>query len=39
MVNSCNPNWDKIPNWHNKEKPMLSQLEGIPLYLKKEFLF
>ena len=31
MVDSCNPNWEKIPNWHDEEEPTLSQLRGIPV--------
>ena len=35
MVDSMNPNGTKIPNWHNEKEPMLSQLEGIPVFLQK----
>ena len=29
MVDSCNPNWEKVRNMKNKEEPIMGQLESV----------
>ena len=41
MIDSCNPNWQKALDWHNKEEPVMCQLGGLSVsnIIQQFFLF